>query len=698
MKTRTCLPALLFSFTILVLGMIENLNATGVLYVRPRFSSTAYEKVWIKSIDVQVNIQDQVAETHVDQVFKNELSQSAEAIYIFPLPENAMISELVYWVNGEKFTAEIREKQDAINAYQQKLQQWLDPALLEYLGDNLFRLSIVPVNANSEFRTEITYVELLDYDFGVSKYKFLMNTLDLSSKPLETAHVMLDAKSQNPFKYFHSPSHGNSTAVQLIQHSDSHYSMEFGDENYYPDKDVTIEMETVRSDVEFSLLTYTPTVADSFGTDSFYALWISPPDSVTEDEILPKDLVFTADVSSSMEGERILQVQQSLNAFLDQLTEQDQFNIITFGTHVIKFKDDLVNATAQNISAARTFVYQMYALGMTNISAALDSSLLQSYRQVASKNLIFLTDGAPTMGITLPDSIVARAARKNTDDVRIFSFGVGDEVNRSLLTSLSISNNGYATFIASDDSISLLIANHFKRISKPVMADIGLDFGTLQVRDQYPKVLGDLFWGTQVLQLGLYTGNTTYPVTLSGRMDGKLVVFNRFFEFPDTPGGYRFVPRLWAQKKIDYLLDLIEIYGETDELVDQIIELSFTFQVLTPYTALYVDPDDPNNNTGVDDRNSTVVPNEFRLFANYPNPFNPETTIKYTLPAGQLSYHVVIKIVDALGRVVQVLKDSDQSPGLYAIQWNAQDNPSGVYFCVIQAGEFKAVRKMMLVR
>jgi Ca-activated chloride channel family protein len=345
--------------------------ATGILYVRPRGSNSQYQKVWIKSIDVKVNIQYQVAETHIDQVFFNELNQSSEAIYIYPLPENAMVTELVYWLNGERFVAEIRERQEALNDYNTKLKELLDPVLLEYLGNNLFRLSIVPVNALSEFRTEITYIELLNYNFCISKYKFLMNTLELSSKPLEAVHLNIDAKSQNPYKYFKSPSHTNSQTTQIIEHSDNYYTLEFGDEKFFPDKDLLIEFETIREDVEFSFLSYKSAPADSFGTDSFFALWITPPDSFTQEQLIPKDIVFTADVSSSMDGLRLTQVKQSSNYFLDELTENDYFNIITFATHVVQFKEDMVPAGTANISEAHNFVNEMYALGMTNISAAL---------------------------------------------------------------------------------------------------------------------------------------------------------------------------------------------------------------------------------------------------------------------------------------------------------------------------------------
>ena len=674
----------------------QNIFATGTLYVRPRFSTQQYEQMWIKSIDVDVDMQDRIAVTKVDQVFFNEMSTSVEAIYIFPLPENAMMTKLVYWFNGQRYEAEIRERQDAVNAYNQKLNQWMDPALLEYLGDNLFRLSIVPVGPRSEVRTEITYVEVLNYEFGVSSYKYLLNTLELSSKELETVHFFMNAKSQNPYKYFNAPGYENSPGALLTKISDYNYTLEFGDENYFPDKDLIVNFETIRDEIQFSLLTYTPTVEDSMGNDSFYSLWITPPDDIDDQETIPQDIVFTADVSSSMAGRRISQVKQSLDNFLDLLDPKDRFNIITFGTHVVQFKPDLVSATEENIQNAHDFVFDMYALGMTNISAALDSSINQSYRETSSNNLVFLTDGKPTFGIIDEQIIIDNVAEANDKHVRIFSFGVGEDLNRSLLTRLANENNGYATYISSDDSISILISNHFNKISKPLITDISIDFGGLQNWDGYPKIIPDLHWGSQLVDMGLYANSGYFPITISGKVGSGPVQFTKMLNFPDE-NGYRFVPRLWAKSKIDHLLDLIDIMGESDELVDQIVELSLRFQVLTKYTALYVDPDVDDPSTDVDGQDDGL-PAEFVVQQNYPNPFNATTYISYSLPSGKNSYHVVIKIYDTLGRVVKILVDETKPPGNYRIDFDAGGMNSGIYFYTVTAGRYSVTKKMVLLK
>ncbi|HEX2963583.1 MAG TPA: VIT domain-containing protein [Ignavibacteriales bacterium] len=697
MKTAVRIAAFASVLFFITFLLSNDVYAVGALFARPRFSSQEYSKMWIKKVDVKVDIQEQISVTHVDQTFYNELNSSVETVYIFPLPENATVSQLVYWVNGQRFEAEIRERAEAVNDYNQHLRQWLDPALLEYMGNNLFRLSIVPVNAQSEVRTEITYVEPLKYDFGMVKYNFRLNTLGLSSKALQTVTVNVDASSKYDYKSFSSPSHGNSTAAKLTKFADNHYQFFYGDENFVPDKDLLIQFQTQRKEIEYHGLTFKPSPKDSIGSDSYYAIWISPPDSLAGDEVIPQNIVFTVDVSSSVDGIRLEKIKESLNNFLALLDACDKFNIVIFGTTVDKFKPDLVTATPENIQAAKDYVLKLYAVGMTNISGALASSLAQSFGDSTSNSIVFLTDGYPTWGDTTNTAILSSVKEKNTKGVRIFSFGVGDEVKRSLLISLAEENHGYSNFITSNDSIALVIKDHFMRIAKPVLTDISLDLGGLQVWDQYPKTIGDLFWGSQLMQVGLYKTGGNCIVTLKGKIRSKDVEFKQQIDFPDTLGGHRFVPRVWAKSKIDYLMDQIGILGQKKELVDQVVALSLRYQILTPYTAFYADP-----STGVK-KEGGLKPDNFALEQNYPNPFNPETKITYSLPMGRAAYRVVIKIYNALGQLICTLIDSEQAPGKYTVTWNGMDAgnnlvPSGVYFYTIQTGEFQQTRKMVLMR
>jgi Ca-activated chloride channel family protein len=677
--------------------------AIGALFSRPLWSDQTYEKVWIKTVDATFQIDGQVAVTHVDQTFKNEMTTTVEAVWIFPLPEGAVVTELYYWFNGQRYKADIRERQEARNDYNNQIRQQLDPALLEYLGDNLFRLSIAPINALTDVRTEITYVQLLPYEFGSVDYSFLLNAVGMSPKPLNRVSVSGVLETPTDIKYLTSPSHGTTTTLSIAQVNEKKYQITFGDENFLPDKDLKLEYETLRQQVQVNVLRYTPVPEDSIGTDSFYAVWITPPDSIAPDQQVTKKIVFTADVSSSMEGTRIQQLKSSLMAFLDNLSSIDQFNILTFGTSVIRFKPDLVPASPEVISEARTFVTDIGAAGLTNIDEAMKQSLAQSFSEEAANMLIFITDGYPTWGETFVPNILTNVQSYNTQEVRIFPFGVGEDISKTLLAQMALENGGYATFISEDDSIAKVVSNHFKRMSKPVLKDLEIHIEGLVTSDKFPRPLQDLFWGNQVMQLGLYQNSGTYPVYLTGKIKNQQVSFLATADFSAAPGGQRFVPRLWAKEKIDYLLDQIAIYGELAELKNQVIELSMRFQILTPYTAFYSDPNDPN--TSVSKENRIEQPEGFALHQNYPNPFNPATTISYELPNPG---SVTVKVYDLTGRLVKVLLSGSQAAGAQSVTWDGTDfsgNPvaAGIYiyqieFTGVDGKKYTLSKKMSLVK
>lgn len=686
-----------------LLAMINSSFALGVLFSRPLNSNNTYNKMWIKTVDADVEIDGQIGVTYVDQTFKNEMNTVVEAVWVFPLPEGAVVTELFYWFNGVRYKGAIKELQEARNAYEGQIRRSLDPALLEYLGDNLYRLSIAPINPLTDVRTEITYVELLPYEFGTVDYTFLLNAVELTPKPLQRISVQTVVETQNPIKYFESPSHGTSTATQITRINDNKYEVTFGDENFMPDKDLKLQYETKRDQVDVNVVRYTPTVSDSIGTDSWYAVWITPPDNPDNEEIIPKKIVFTTDVSSSMEGTRIEQLKQSLLTFLNNLDSNDYFNIITFGTNVVHFQPDLIKATTENIETAREFVVDIGALGLTNIDDALTQSLQQSFSDGYANSIVFLTDGYPTWGETFIPNILSNVRANNTKNVSIFSFGVGEDISQTLLTQLAVENGGYAEYIYEDDDIATKISNHFKRISKPVLTDLEIKIEGLVTSDKFPRPMPDLYWGNQVLQLGIYKNSGDFPVYLNGKIREKNVSYRANASFENIPGGHRFVPRLWAKAKIDYLMDQIDIYGEIDELVDQIIELSLKFQILTKYTAFYADPNEPGTVVEKDDNGE--LPDGFVLHQNYPNPFNPTTTIQYELPT---QGHITIKIFDLTGRLVKVLADKEQRAGAFTVQWDGTNLlgntvAAGVYMYRVEftntVGErFVESKKMSLVK
>jgi Ca-activated chloride channel family protein len=690
---------------LLLLTLPRVASATGALFVRPLASQQTFTAISIRAYDARVEIQDQIAVTHVDQRFFNTLSSRVESTFIFPLPEGAVITELIYWFNGRKYIASLRERQEAQKQYNDKVRRAIDPALLTYLGDNIFKLNIAPIDAKSEVRFEITYAELLPYDFGNVDYRFLLKTTGLSPEPLERVTLHVDATTTTAFKKFTTPSHGLSTANRVTMVSENHYTADFGDENFIPDRDYLVRFETRRDSVGMNVLTYSPTPADSFGVESFYALWVTPPDSVAADQIQPRDIVVTADVSSSMDGRRIDQLREALNSFLDGLTTNDRFDIVTFGTNVMTFEPDLVAATDANIAAARAFVAGLGAVGLTNIDEALRRSLAMSFADDHTNLLVFLTDGYPTWGQMDIGAIVDSATARNKGRARVFPFGIGDELSRPLLEALGRNNGGYATYITDDDSIAIVVRSYFRRVSQPVLANLSVSYGTLSAFDIYPDVLPDLFWGTQSLQFGRYRNPGDHLVTLSGTYRREPLSIGRMVTFAGE-GGNRAVARLWAKYKIDHLLAEIARVGENKELVDAVIDLSIRFGILSPYTAMISDPTedppvDPPPPLAAPDE--TVVALRLGIVASYPNPFTESTRLVVVVPAIARGAHATLTIHDETGRLVRTLPVDDLAPGRHEIEWDGRDDagalvPAGRYFCRSECAGETATRSIVLVR
>lgn len=567
-------------------------RAIGALYVG--VGGGGSEPLRIRYCHATVTISGQVAVTRVDQVFANDSNRVLEGIYVFPLPEQATVTELVLWIDGVPTVGEILEREEARRDYDAIVRRQVDPALLEYMGGNVFKASIFPIPARGERRVEIEYVELLNYDFGSVDYLFPLNAKGLSLAPLESVILSFKIVSQRPMLSVESPSHPDLTQVQFSSAEEA--GVFFGDENALPDQDFRLRMTLAQDEIGLNVLAYAP--PDSLREDGYYLFWVTPPEQIGEEEILDKSVVFLLDVSSSMQGARIVQAKDALRRSIDRLFPEDRFNIVTFGTSVVTFRDGLVPATEENRTAAKAFTDGTSARGLTNIGLALTKVQEHTFPETTANIVVFLTDGRPTHGELDPEEILKQFKARNEGEVRVFAVGIGEDLDRSLLIRLSRENHGYPVFIGDDAAIEETIAGLFDRISRPVLSDLALDFGGLTTYDTYPTELPDLFAGTQLVQVGRYARAGEFTLTLQGHVEGEGTTFSYPAEFPEE-GGFPFVSRIWASKKIEHLLEQIEILGEQEELVDAIKALGLQYQIVTPYTSMLVtEPEFPSSDGG----------------------------------------------------------------------------------------------------
>ena len=681
----------------LLMVMWQEAGAIGRVYARlPNSTNGTIYNLRIKTMRATVTIYDQLAVTHVDQEFTNDTYSRLEGFYVFTLPEGAQVHELYLWINGQRVPYVVKKREDAVVKYQEIVNRTVDPAILEQLGKNLFKLRIFPFEARGTRRIEIQYSQPLTYEKGSIRYVFPMDMTDYTSLPIEQASVVVDLRSQLPITGVTTSADQTPAAVVVTRLNSMRYTVAYGLENVTFSKDFSIRCTVDRGGSKMLARTWRDTTSTA---NPYFILWSAVPDTLYSDSITTRELTFVADVSSSMEGARVEQLKEALRSFVDFLTEKDKFNIVAFSTGVLCFRSDLVPATVSIKDSARAFIDQLVALGLTNMEDALNWSLQQSYTDSLHAAIVFLTDGVPSWGQTNADSLLALAQRKNVKRAHIYPVALGELPEYALLANLGRQHSGFLTRIAVDDSIYVEMKDLYRLLFLPRLRSVAFDFGSIIAYDVHPVPLPDIYAGDQLLTTGRFTTSTASQVRMTGYAGGSLRAFEEQVTFFDTSYGLRAVARYWGARKIESILDLIAQVGEQKELVDQVIALSIAYSVLTPYTAfLVIEPTTP----ATDVTGTLEAPVTFWLAQNYPNPFNPSTTIRYSIP-GSAPVFVTLHVYDMLGRRVKTLVAEWKPAGGYVAVWDGKDDhgravATGSYVYRLTAGANVASHLMILAR
>jgi Ca-activated chloride channel family protein len=543
----------------------------------------------IRYHQVDVTIDDQVATTRVDQVFFNPNDWPVEGVYLFPLPADASVSAFRLWVDGEPVEAEILDAEQARQQYRQIVNSLRDPALLEYAGQGAFRAHIFPIPPQGERRIALEYSQVLTAENGLVRYIYPLNTEKFSRLPLEKVAVNVEVRSGQAIRAVYSPSH----PVDVRYEDSRHVLAGYEAQNVLPDTDFALYYSTGESRA-FHLLTYRD-MADSSDADGFFLLLLAPQPDVAQ-QTQPKDVVLVLDRSGSMEGEKFVQAQDAARYMLSHLNPQDRFNLIAFSTGIDAYAQELQPAAEADQASA--WVDRLGAQGSTDINRALleASSMLRDAQERPSY-LIFLTDGLPTEGVLDSKQILKNLEASAPQNLRLFAFGVGYDVDTFLLDSLAQAHHGSSTYVLPGERLDEILSSFYARISTPVLTNLSLDFGDMAVYDLYPSPLPDLFRGSQIVVVGRYREGGTAGVRLEGLVNGVPQAFDfpgqEFTSGESTDPGLAQIARLWATRKIGYLLNRVRLEGTDQETVDQIVRLSIRYGIITPYTSYLVTENPP---------------------------------------------------------------------------------------------------------
>lgn len=573
---------------------------------------TAVRPFDVESHRVDVTITNNAAVTKIEQVFRNHTDRPLEATFVFPIPEGATVSDFSLWINGKKTAGAVLEKDEARRIYESIVRRVEDPGLIEYMDGKLFKASIFPIPAQGTQKLEIKFGQVLGKQGGMYRYTYPLSVGKDYAVAKAAKDFTLTAKVHSPIPIttVYSPTH------KISQHRKSDQEIVLGLEEMYAtlDQDFELFLGLSKSDIGLNIMTHDPD--GDGGEPGYFMMALAPRVDVAAHDEIGQTFTFVMDTSGSMAGPKIEQARKTLEFCLSRLRPQDHFNVVRFSTDVESLHENPVAATPEAKKKAIEFARELTPAGGTAISPALERVFEQTTPKHQPHQVIFVTDGIPTVGETDPDTILRMVTnhKKAIQKTRVFTFGVGYDVNTNLLDGIAQGARGRADYVKPEENMEQAVAALYTRISSPVLSDIKIDFGAARVYDLYPTPIPDLFKGDQVVLFGRYRQDFTDAIKVTG-MAGNMPKEYKFGGSSEasspktkqaTPSErylepLEFLPKLWATRKVGYLLEQIRVNGEQAELKTEVIKLAKKFGLVTPYTSyLAVDDSEFNNNRPTD--------------------------------------------------------------------------------------------------
>ena len=511
-----------------------------------------------------------------------------------PVPDGAVVRGFAYDGPHGPISAEVLPRDEAKRIYEQLVRRIRDPALVEFIGYNLIRSSVFPVEPRGKQRVRLTYEHLLEVDGNRVDY-MLPRTESLSyAVPWK---IKADIRAKRSISTIYSASH----KLETKRVSEKQMRVKIRDEAQKEPGPFRLSYLLEVDGVTASMFAY-PEKKVRGGYFLLLAGVPAEPPKQSDKPAIKREVTLVIDRSGSMRSEKIEQVKEAALQVIAGLREGEAFNILIYNNTVQKFSETPVIKTRKTEKAAAAYIEGMTAQGGTNIHDALKEALSQKPLEDMLGIVLFLTDGLPTVGQTSEVVIRELATKHNPHNRRVFTFGVGVDVNAPLLERIADASRATAEFVLPREDVEVKVGKVFRRLTGPVLADPQLqvlaeDGGPAlgRTRDIIPAKLPDLFEGDQLTLLGQYVGNEPVVFELSGNYLGSKRTFTFTFRFNKASVNNGFVPRLWASRKIAELIDAVRQMGadpsaskddpKVKELVDEIVRLSTEFGILTEYTA-----------------------------------------------------------------------------------------------------------------
>lgn len=522
---------------------------------------------------VHAKVRGPVADVTVEQVFHSAARTQLEGTYLFPLPEGATVAKFAMTMGDKMVQGEILEAEQARRVYHRIVRRQRDPGLLEYVGRGLFRARVFPILPGQDLTIRLTFQQILPDHEGTLEWRYPLATDRLHADPVASVIVNVEVQSDVDLKAIYSPSHD----VAVVRDGNRKAQVSYERAGRTQDRDFLLYLGRSPEDVGFSFLS-----TRGAGEDGTFLAVLAPSAVVSDTDREPKDVVFVVDVSGSMGDDgKIDQAKRALRYGVQTLRPGDRFNVVAFSTQVRAFREDLVEWTDETKRAAVSWIDRLVAAGGTNIEGALKEALRRNGERLHL--VVFLTDGQPTIGERNTDALAKLVESDRDQPVRVFTFGVGFDLDVQLLDRIAEATRATRDYVMPGEDLEVVASRFFRKVSHPVLTDVHIEFGD-GIHDVYPNRLPDLYAGSQLVLMGRYAKDGHRLIRLRGKVKGREVVRDYEASFASRENEES-LPRLWAHRKVGYLLDEIRLHGENDELVDEVVRLATHYGIVTPYTA-----------------------------------------------------------------------------------------------------------------
>lgn len=529
---------------------------------------------------VAAEIVDGVATTTIDQVFRNDGGREAEGTWFLPVPAGAFADGFTMTVGGKEVKGEVLDAGQARAVYESIVRQRRDPGLLEYAGEGMLRARIYPIPANGEVGVTVRLRQVLQPTGGLYEWTWPLRVARLGDAVTGVIGVNVRIKSRTPLATIVTP-HASADVRRVGEH-EATVSFEGKDAQF---DDLKVLYGLAEQEFGLHLLAYR-TAAEP----GFFTMLLSPPRTLPVEKGLPRRYVqFVVDTSGSMAGDKIEQAKASLRTFLRSLRGNDVFQVVTFASAVNTFFAEPVPANSENVAKALQRVDQLQALGGTNIAGALQQALEAKIPfddgAPLLPQIVFVTDGQPTVGLVAPQQILDLTRQLDTRATRLFALGVGDDIDVRLLDDLVQQHRGARDFVRNKEKIEMKVDALCQKLAQPALTDVEVRCDGVDAFDVHPARTRDLFCGEVLQVVGRYRDGGARTVRVRGKQNGVEREFTFPVEFPLASEQHAFVQTVWARQHVASLLDAIRRNGQKQELIDEVRRLATRYGIVTPYTS-----------------------------------------------------------------------------------------------------------------